>query len=59
MEKKTGTRKSMSMHLLNERRYELERIVSHHQDAGKDYMSMTRVIEMLIEREYRRMKLGS
>jgi len=51
-------RKAMSMHLLNERRQQLEEIVAHHYKNGRDYMSMTRVLETLIDREHRRLKLG-
>ena len=48
----------MSVQFLMERRQQLEEIVEHHRDNGKDYMSMTRVLETLIDREHRRLKLG-
>ena len=50
-------RKTMSVQFLMERREQLEDIVAHHKEAGRDYMSMTRVLETLIDREHRRLKL--
>jgi hypothetical protein len=54
----TPPRIPMSMQPLVTRRQQLEEIVAHHKARGRDYMSMTKVIEMLIEREHRRLKLS-
>lgn len=51
-------RKPMSMQPLATRRLQLEEIVLYHKARGRDYMSMTKVIEQLIEREHRRLKLS-
>lgn len=50
-------RKMMSFSLMKDRKDQLEKILEHHHDEGRDYMSMTRIVEELIQQEHKRLKL--
>ena len=50
-------RKSINVHAKVERRQELDEIVAYHVSKGREHMSMTKVLEALIQREHKRLKL--
>lgn len=50
-------RKAMSLHMALEQREQLEELKAYHQGAGRSHMSMTHILEVLVAREHRRLKL--
>lgn len=50
-------RKLSNFNMKIEHRRQLEAISAHHRSAGRDYMSMTRVVEGLVKEEFERLKL--
>lgn len=50
-------RVSINYHIKEAAKAQLDAIAEHHQAAGRDYMSRTRILETLLERETRRLKL--
>lgn len=52
-------RVTFSAHLRKDAKAKLQEIRRHHFSKGNDHMSMTRILETLIEREHKRLKLCS
>lgn len=53
----TKGRVSINYHIKEQSKAQLDAISLHHKESGKDWMSKTRILEQLIEREARRLKI--
>lgn len=50
-------RKQINVHVKTPVREKMDEIMVHHHLKGREHLSMTRVLETLIEREHKRLKL--
>ncbi len=50
-------RTAVNFHVKTEIKGKLDGLADYHREHDRDYMSMTRILEQLITKEYKRLKL--